>query len=160
MSFFHALMGAGRVAFPAVYDPMAGTPNGTYSDSTFDNPFVHYLYVKRDGTWVITVPFPDKTGNWAVTPSATVGDLMYVKFTRTAYTVTSPADGASATDTTSWLSLSADRNVAVNSGSGAGTNYTEADATYTVEIATDAAGANIVSTTTGIRIVCGHQWTE
>jgi len=69
------------------------------------------------------------------------GSSYWVKFTQTA------VFGGPASPSTGWLGLFLNQTIYVTSGSGG--YYGTTDSTYTIQIATDSAGTNIVATATG-----------
>ena len=102
-----------------------------------------------DGTILLTASFAGAaTGpaNWYAPPVSGVGSSYWVRWTLTAGTFTTGTAGV-------WLSLATGASVGKSLGSGTGA----ASATFTVQIASDAAGATILSTSTGW--VVGYQHT-
>lgn len=90
--------------------------------------------------------FPNK--QWGSPTTTGIGNSYWIKFTLTASTATGTGTGT-APATTAWLQLSSDRQIAVT-GNKTGLNGTRiVSGTYTIQIATDAAGSNIVATATG-----------
>jgi len=101
-----------------------------------------------DGTILLTASSSGPTSgpaNWYAAPVAGVGSSYWVRWTLTAGTFTTGTAG-------SWLSLATGASVGKNfTGTGA------ASATFTVQIASDAAGVTILSTSAGW--VVGYQHT-
>ena len=101
-----------------------------------------------DGTILLTASSTGPVSgpsSWYATPVAGVGSSYWVRWTLTAGTFTTGTAGA-------WLSLATGASVGKSlNGTGA------ASATFTVQIASDAAGATILSTSTGW--VVGYQHT-
>jgi hypothetical protein len=73
------------------------------------------------------------------------GSSYWVKFTQTAV---SGAQPASSSPSTGWLWLITDQTIYVISGGGG--YYGTTDSTYTIQVATDSSGTNIVATSTGV----------
>lgn len=93
-----------------------------------------------DGTWSATLEASaSKSGNWATPTTTGVGSGYWIRFTRTFF---SGGAGNSATASTGWLQLNTTQSIDVTRTSGFG--VTTAD--YTIEIATDSGGSNIVAT--------------
>jgi hypothetical protein len=82
------------------------------------------------------------SGNWASTTSG-VGSSYWIRWTRTASTL---GGGSSSAGSSGWLRLDAARTITVTHS---GLNGGYVDATYTLEIATDSGGSNIVTSCTG-----------
>lgn len=143
---------ASAPSYPAVNNPMTGLNGTTYSNSNNSGSTINFN-LNSDGTWEIVYQgnfgTPADTGNYTVTPTAGDGDSFWVRFTRTA--VSSSGGGSlTSTATTGWLDLSTNQGVVIDAtDTGSGEDGTS-NATYTVEIATDSGGSNIVSTSTGI----------
>lgn len=82
-----------------------------------------------------------------------IGNAYYVKFTLTSQTTVNGGGFGYYDSTTGWQQLSADRKFQVFAyADGNPASYFKQNATYTIQIATDAAGTNIVSTTTGVTL--------
>lgn len=100
-----------------------------------------------DGTWLATLDATGSTsGNWATPTTAGVGSNYYIRFTRTFF---SGGFGNSATATTGWIQLNTTQGVLVfNSGVDSSVS-----ADYTIEIATDSGGSNIIATASLITLI-------
>lgn len=123
--------------FGGVVDPSGASSyiilfaNGRAATADGPNAIVGVDTIPYDGTW--GTPFP---GN---------GSGYWVRFTRTS-AAPNPING-SATATTGWLQLNAQRSVGCSATVGHSCN-----ATYNIDVATDAAGTTIVATQTGVSI--------
>lgn len=155
MSIVQALlMMVTAVELPPVYDPLSVTSEGASASTSC----IVQLNINADGTWETLVNgITSQSGNWAQpTIPPNVGDLFWVKFTRTAVSTSGDGD-LSSTDTTSWTQLTTNQGVVVTAADlGAGTTG-NSSATYTIELAGDEFGSNIVSTTTDIALTA--EWT-
>jgi hypothetical protein len=115
-------------------EPFDATPFAGGEPSTATLSFL------SNGTWSATLEASaSKSGNWATPTTTGVGSGYWIRFTRTFF---SGGAGNSATASTGWLQLNTTRSVDVTRTSGFG--VTTAD--YTIEIATDSGGSNIVAT--------------
>ena len=115
-------------------EPFDATP---YSGGEPSSAQINFL---SDGTWNATLEASaGKSGNWATPTTAGAGSSYYIRFTRTFF---SGGGGNSATASTGWLQLNATRDIFVTRTSGFG--VTTAD--FTIEIATDSGGSNIIAT--------------
>lgn len=109
------------------------------------------MSVFSDGTVQITQgpdaasPPSPTNGQWFNPTTAGIGNSYWVRFTRTAFT---PGVTGTASASTGWLALSSTRLVTVTCTDDNG-NPDSASATYTVDIASDSSGTNIVSSGTG-----------
>jgi hypothetical protein len=116
-------------------------PGGVVSTTTVGGFPSATLNVNRAGTITgnpdIDDTFVDR--DWAMGPSATVGDAYWVRFTQ----VTGSTLDTGLALLAVWSQLSADRSI----GYIRATNGTDIG-TFTVEIATDSGGVNIVGTST------------
>jgi hypothetical protein len=106
------------------------------------------LILLSNGTWETTDDTGViDTGNWGSPTASGAGAAYWVKFTRTSFT---PIGGGSqSTATTAWLNLSVYQFIAATCNFG---DLNGATGTYTIEIATDSAGSNVIATRTGIQI--------
>ena len=103
-------------------------------------PSMAQLFFTSNGTWNATLEASaSKSGNWGTPTTAGAGSGFWIRFTRTFF---SGGAGNSATASTGWLQLNTTRSIDVTRTSGFG--VTTAD--YTIEIATDSGGSNIVAT--------------
>lgn len=104
------------------------------------SPVYVELTFYSDGTWgaYLEQGFGPSEGNWATPTTAGVGASYWIRFTRTFFSI---GFNDSSTPTTGWLQLNSSRSISVNNG---GTSAS-ASATYTIEIATDSAGSNIIA---------------
>lgn len=115
-------------------EPFDATPFAGGEPSTATLSFL------SNGTWSATLEASaSKSGNWATPTTTGVGSGYWIRFTRTFF---SGGAGNSATASTGWLQLNTTRSIDVTRTSGFG--VTTAD--YTIEIATDSGGSNIVAT--------------
>jgi len=115
-------------------EPFDATPFAGGDPSTATLSFL------SDGTWSATLEASaSKSGNWATPTTTGVGSGYWIRFTRTFF---SGGAGNSATASTGWLQLNTTQSIDVTRTSGFG--VTTAD--YTIEIATDSGGSNIVAT--------------
>lgn len=95
-----------------------------------------------DGTWEASLEASGSaSGNWATPTTTNVGTNYYIRFTRTFFSGSSPGNNT-ATGTTGWLQLNSYRSIEVFNG-GVQSSVT---ADYTIEIATDSGGSNIIAT--------------
>lgn len=92
-----------------------------------------------DGTWDANLDGNGVVGdNWATPTTANVGTNFYIRFTRTSF---NGGSFNSATASTGFLQLNTTQGVIVARTSTPGT----ASAEYTIEIATDSGGSNIIA---------------
>lgn len=104
------------------------------------------LTLNTDGTFSVTGSgdaYETDSGNWYSPTTTGIGSSYWVRFTRTAWN-----SQGSATATTGWLQLSSARSI--SAAASATFNVVNCAATWTIEIASDSGGTNIVSTTTGV----------
>lgn len=125
------------------YEYNDGTTSGTID-----------LTAKTNGQLTIISPTDTFTLQWGAPTSVGIGTNYWVRFTLTASSATGTGTGAPSAST-GWLQLSSDRNVSVTATKVGSVGNRTVSGTYTVEIATDAAGASIVATATGyvLRVV-------
>jgi hypothetical protein len=127
---------------------LSSLPSSTFVYYTGSFFIEAVLVFKSNGTWetqengsLIT------SGNWGSPTTSGAGSNYWVRFTRTSFT---PIGGPEySTATTGWLNLGSDQVIQVY------TYFDNIDAssgTYTIQIATDSGGANIVATATGIQL--------
>lgn len=101
------------------------------------------LSMKSDGTWEISPSWGSPvSGNW-LTPQVGMSSF-YVRFTLNS--TSGSSSGTTWSASTGWLQLNSNRVISVTCASVSLSRFR--DTNYTVEIATDAAGTNIVSTST------------
>lgn len=141
-----------RATPPITYVNPLGFNGGTYYEE--DNKIVPnlayaaiYLTVYANGTWGISGSLTGSfaSGNWVTPTTAGIGTGKYVRFTLDS-TSGSSTDTTWAT-TTGWLEISATREIYISSFAPAGAQRFRY-ATYTVQIATDSGGSNIVTSGT------------
>ena len=102
-------------------------------------PSMAQLFFTSNGTWNATLEArASKSGNWGTPTTAGAGSGFWIRFTRTFF---SGGAGNSATGSTGWLQLNVSRDILVERTSGFGVTTAE----YTIEIATDSGGSNIVA---------------
>jgi hypothetical protein len=124
------------------------TTNDPYDANGFneDEPVSATLEFFSDGTWSANLEANlGVSDNWATPTTAGVGASYWIRFTRTSF---SGGFGNSATPTTGWGQLNTTRSVEVFCGA----ITTSASAQYTIEIATDSAGSNIIATASFINL--------
>ena len=115
-------------------EPFDATPFAGGEPSTAELNFL------SNGTWSATLEASaSKSGNWATPTTTSIGAGYWIRFTRTFF---SGGAGNSATASTGWLQLNTTQGIFVSRTSGFG--VTTAD--FTIEIATDSGGSNIVAT--------------
>ena len=106
------------------------------------------LNFNSDGTWQATFEaFGTLDGNWATPTTAGIGSNYYIRFTRTFFS--GAFGGNTATPSTGWLQLNSGEGIQVYNGSG----NASVSAEYTIEIATDSGGSNIIATASLITLV-------
>lgn len=105
------------------------------------------LQFNSDGTWQATFEaFGTLDGNWATPTTAGIGSNYYIRFTRTFFS--GGFGGDTATPSTGWLQLNSGEGIQVFNGSGSAVTSAE----YTIEIATDSGGSNIIATASFITL--------
>ena len=107
------------------------------------------LIFQLDGVWETQEnTFPLASGNWGSPTNSGAGSNYWIKFTRTGFT---PVGGGEySTPTTGWLNLGSDRIIQVYTYFD---NIDSSSAVYTIQIATDSAGSNIIATRTGVSLI-------
>jgi hypothetical protein len=106
------------------------------------------LTVKTNG--ILTITGDGSTDfQWGSPTTVGVGSGYWVRFTVTASSNSGSGGTATFTASTGWLQLSSDRTAFVDATKVSGSGTRVSNATYTVEIATDSGGANIVAIATG-----------
>ena len=113
----------------------------TLSGAPYSEPEAYSatLAFATDGTWQFdgyATGLVD--GSWATPTTAGIGSGYWVRWTRTFF---SGGSGNSASASSGWQQLSSARTITVSTG---GTAICQAD--YTLEIATDSSGTNVVAT--------------
>ena len=117
-------------------------------DRSLQEFFGGYGYItltfNTNGTWscVGSVSGTIGSGNWASPTTTSIGSSYWIRWTRTASTL----GGGSSTPSSGWLALDAARTITVTNN---GTSGGYVDSTYTLEIATDSGGSNVVASCTG-----------
>jgi hypothetical protein len=102
-------------------------------------PSMAQLFFTSNGTWNATLEASaSKSGNWGTPTTTGAGSGFWIRFTRTFF---SGGAGNSATGSTGWLQLNVSQDILVERTSGFGVTTAE----YTIEIATDSGGSNIVA---------------
>jgi hypothetical protein len=127
---------------------LASLPSNTFVFYTSSFTIEAVLVFYSNGTWetqengsLIT------SGNWGSPTTSGAGSNYWVRFTRTGYTPI--GDPEYSTATTGWENLGADRLIQVYTYFD---NISASSGTYTIQIATDSGGANIVATRTGVQL--------
>jgi hypothetical protein len=123
----------------------AGTPFAAEQFSPAE-PCTAELNFYSDGTWdFYAEELSPSSGNWATPTTVGGGAGYWIQWTRTAF---SAGAGNSATPTSGWQQLSTYQTISVFNAGGTLT----VSAQYTINIATDSAGANIVATASFITL--------
>jgi hypothetical protein len=138
-----AFVGSGSSLFTSV--SLTGINGLAWSDTNSGLTDTVSLVINSDGTFTVnsTVSGVQASGNWGTPTNSLAGANYWVRFTRTA----SGGTGGSSTATTAWVNLGSNQTVSVIA------NPTKTQtATYTTEVATDAAGTTIVATATGTQL--------
>jgi hypothetical protein len=127
---------------------LASLPSNTFAFYTSSFTIEAVLIFQPDGVWETQENgSPITSGNWGSPTTSGAGSNYWVRFTRTGYTPI--GDPEFSTATTGWLNLGSNQVIQVY------TYFDNIDAssgTYTIQIATDSGGANIVATATGIQL--------
>lgn len=145
MSGIHAML---IQSGETVFNPVSFNGN-TYTDTSLPEDNSTSITLDQNGLWAISGGSSGTlaNGEW-VTPALTnVGVNYWIQYQLDSQSTTGSATSFSYTSTTSWLQLNAPRTATV---SVQGANLVDASqtASYTVKIATDSSGTNIVSTST------------
>lgn len=148
---------AGAISISEFYSKQAAAPinfvnplgfnGGLYGDYSSDGEAYASLSINTNGTWNIYASWlgDEYTGNWATPTTAGAGTGKYVRFTLNS--TSGSISGGSWSSSTGWQELTTNRDIAVSMSNYSGTIKTR-NANYTVQIATDSGGTNIVSTST------------
>ena len=114
-------------------EPFDATPPAGGEPSAAD------LFINSNGTWNATLEASaSKSGNWGTPTTTDAGSGFWIRFTRTFF---SGGEGNLAQPTTGWLQLNVSRDIFVERTTSPGVTTAE----YTIEIATDSGGSNIVA---------------
>lgn len=134
--------------FASYVSPLA-CQGQTYADSGYGSAGC-VLSILPNGTWSIDgFNFGAlAAGNWGNPTTPGLGADHYVRFTLEE--TSGSTSNTSWTSTTGWLQIGTGQTARVTAE--APTANRSRSARYTVQIATDAAGANVVSTTTGVTL--------
>ena len=124
--------------------PITALAGTTFADAQV-NPDICTVnvYFTSSGTWY---NFFGASGNWGSPTTVGIGNNYWIRFTPTSIDKTPVNSTMNPTSTTGWLALSSNRYIEVTAGSGSG----HSKVTWTIEIASNSSGTNIVSTTTGL----------
>jgi hypothetical protein len=126
---------------------LASLPSNTFAYYTGSFTIEAVMIFQPDGVWETQENgSPITSGNWG-SPTSLAGSNYWVRFTRTAYTPI--GDPEFSTATTGWLNLGSNQVIQVYTYFD---NINASSGTYTIQIATDSGGANIIATRTGIFI--------
>lgn len=111
----------------------------------FTIPSANLTY-NSDGTWgaVGVYSGSSASGNWGTPTTAGIGSNYWVRYTRT-----STSGTGSSTATTGWLQLNTGRQISATKSNPNVGVYT---ATWTIDLATDSSGTNIVKTFTNVSL--------
>ena len=133
--------------FPTV--SLATLPSNSVAFFTGDFTIECRLVLIPDGVWEVLANNDSlNSGAWGIPTNSGSGANYWVKFTRTSFAPVGAVDRS--TPTTDWENISVDQSVSVF------TYFDDIDgssAIYTVQIATDSVGSNIIATKTGVRLV-------
>jgi hypothetical protein len=127
---------------------LATLPSNSFAFFTGDFTIECRLVLISDGVWEVLANNDSlNSGAWGTPTNSGAGANYWVRFTRTGYSPINEPEKSTAT--TGWLNLGLDQSVSV---------YTYFDdisgsqAQYTIQIATDSGGANIIATRTGVQL--------
>jgi len=127
---------------------LATLPSQSFAFFTGDTLIDITLLLYADGTWGVNDDSGEQNyGNWGSPTTAGAGSSYWVRFTRTSYT---PIGGPEySTATTGWLNLGVSRSINVYTYFD---NINSSSGDYTIEIATDSGGSNVIATRTGVQL--------
>lgn len=127
------------------------TGSGTLYSSTGDASSSITMTAQPDGTLTV---FGDVTSflQWGAPTTTDIGQSYWVRFTRDSFSTTGSGGSGSATATTGWLQLNVARSVTVIANKVTGPGTFQSNASYTIDIATDSGGTNIVATATAYQL--------
>lgn len=127
---------------------LATVPSNSYAFYTTSTSINIYLYFNPDGTWIVQDDSSEiNSGSWGTPTTAGGGSAYWIRFTLTNAT---PLGTSNPYAPAGWNSLSVSQYCTTN----VSFFDTQAQsATWTIEIATDSAGANVIATRTGVQIV-------
>ena len=135
-----------RVSAP--YSISLSVVNGFSWEAYFGGGSYSEVYFNTNGTitsYDMSGSSVGPSGNWGSPTTGGLGNSYWIRFTRTDSTLS----GGISTGSTGWMSLDATRTISVVHA-GASGGYI--DSTYSVDIATDSGGSNIVASSTGLYI--------
>jgi len=145
MSGIHAML---LQAGETVFNPVSFDGN-TYTDTGLPEDNSTSITLDEDGLWAVAGGSSGTlaSGEWITPASNNIGASYWIQYQLDSQSTTGSATSFSYTSTTSWLQLNAPRTATV---SVIGANLVDASqtASYTVKIATDSGGSNIISTST------------
>lgn len=120
--------------------------NDTIFYDGYSIPSANLTY-KTDGTWAAAGVYSgaSDSGNWGTPTTTSIGSNYWVRFTRTGEVGT-----GSSTATTGWLQISSNRQISATKDNSMSGVYS---ATWTIDLATDSAGTNIVKTFTNVSLI-------
>lgn len=129
----------------SIVNPLPG--NGSTYSSSDDISSQVYLYVNTDGIMQVNTTSAGTTtiGNWFTPTTTGIGNSYWVRFVLNS--TSGSSTNTSWTTTTGWLQLSSQRSCFVSAFTSGPSNRSRT-ANYTVQIATDSGGTNIVTSGT------------
>ena len=107
-----------------------------------------------DGTWrtYTETNATIQSGNWGSPTTSSSGANYWIKFTRADYTPTDASGAAASTPTTGWLNLGSAQTVECNTSPGYNFYYV----LYTIQIALDSAGTQVIDNPDPVRLYAGN----